>query len=208
MTMAGNHKSCTCPRCGFRVIVGSGSNGKPDATAAERAYATAWCPNCGQGDLHLERVPETVGDRLLVDKNTFSLRRPRRWEVAVFRNPSDMSKPYVKRIVALPGERVQVRGGDVYINDELSRKSLAESRPMRVLIFDQAFEPPGGWAKRWVKGEPGGRESELSRQKSLTPGDEYVDGPQLRFPPSAPDAEYRWLAYRHWLLDENREEWI
>jgi signal peptidase I len=206
MTMVGNHKACTCPRCGYHVIVGSGSNGKPDSAAAERAYSTAWCPNCGRGDLHLETVPETVGDRLLVDKNTFDLRRPRRWEVAVFRNPSDMSKPYVKRIVALPSERVQVRGGDVYINDELSRKTLAESRPMRVLVFDQSFVPPGGWGKRWVNGQSDVGDTELTRRKSSPPADEYVDGPKLRFPASPADGDYRWIVYRHWLLDEDREE--
>jgi signal peptidase I len=208
MTMVGNHKCCTCPRCGYHVIVGSGSNGKPDAAAAERAYASAWCPNCGQGDLHLERIPETVGDRLLVDKNTFGLRHPRRWEVAVFRNPSDMSKPYVKRIVALPGERVQIRGGDVYINDELARKTLAESRPMRVPVFDQSFIPSDGWGKRWVRGQPDAERSGLRAREFSDPADEYVDGPNLRFPPSAPDSEFRWLVYRHWLLDENREETI
>jgi len=206
MTMVGNHKTCTCPRCGFRVVVGSGSNGKPDSAAAERAYASAWCPNCGRGDLHLERIPETVGDRLLVDKNTFDLRRPRRWEVAVFRNPSDMSKPYVKRVVGLPGERVQVRGGDIYINDQLARKTLAESRPMRVLIFDQKFQPPSGWAVRWLRGD--GAAPKFGREKSSPTADEYVDGPNLRWPASAPDAEYRWVVYRHWLLDEDREEVI
>src|SRR5262249_11557325 len=113
-------------------------------------YANAWCPNCGQSHLHLENVHETAGDRLLVDKNVFEFRGPRRWEVAVFRNPSDMSKPYVKRVVGLPGEWVQVRDGDVYINGQLARKTLEESRALRVLVFDNSYLPPGGWGQRWL----------------------------------------------------------
>jgi hypothetical protein len=77
-------------------------------------------------NLPIESAAEISGDRLLVDKNVFRLRSPRRWEVAVFICPSDKSKPYVKRVVGRPGEQVQLRDGDVWINGELARKTLAE----------------------------------------------------------------------------------
>src|SRR5207244_1308985 len=55
--MAGNHKSCVCPRCGHLVQVGSNAGPNNDLLASERGYATAWCPNCYQGHLGLDSVP-------------------------------------------------------------------------------------------------------------------------------------------------------
>jgi signal peptidase I len=48
-------------------------------------------------------------------------KEPQRWEIVVFKSPEagDEGKTLIKRIIALPGERVHIRGGRVYINGEL-----------------------------------------------------------------------------------------
>jgi signal peptidase I len=47
-------------------------------------------------------------------------------DVAVFRTPKDTSVDYVKRVVALPGDRVQMRGGQLILNDRpVTRVALA-----------------------------------------------------------------------------------
>jgi len=55
-----------------------------------------------------------VQDRILVDKLSYALRAPERWEVAVFTYPLDRSKTLVKRIVGVGPEELQIRLGDLW----------------------------------------------------------------------------------------------
>jgi signal peptidase I len=55
-----------------------------------------------------------VQDRILVDRLSYALRAPRRWEVAVFRYPLDRSKSFVKRIAGIGPEELRFEHGDVW----------------------------------------------------------------------------------------------
>lgn len=173
-TLVGIHRSCNCPYCGLRVAVGG--DGGP------RHYAAARCPNCDAA-LGLETIADAPGDRLLVDKQAFDWRRPRRWEPVVFRPPSGSETPFVKRVVGLPGERVRVQDGDVLINGEPARKSLAQCRALLVPIHDAARLPPEGWAARW--------QADPKDHVDRTP---WVDRSELVFPVEGAKA-FRWLAF-------------
>jgi signal peptidase I len=63
-----------------------------------------------------------IKDRVLADKLITMLRPPERWEVMIFRFPLDERRLYVKRIVGLPGETLQVLGGDIWIDNGIARK--------------------------------------------------------------------------------------
>src|SRR4051812_40974815 len=131
-TLLGNHKEVACPTCGFRFALGLDEDGRSGRPV---------CANCGQDDFENQPAVECPGDRLLVQKGLFDCRRPKRWEVAVFRFPGEPSQAYVKRVVGLPGESIQVTGGDVYVNGRIARKSLREQRAMRILVYDNNFTP-------------------------------------------------------------------
>jgi signal peptidase I len=96
----------------------------------------------------LSEAPETAGDQVLVNKTAFAFRRPRRWEVVVFRL---FGIVFVKRVVGLPGEAILLRDGDVYVDGKLARKTFAQARAMRVLVFDQRFRPADGPDTRWER---------------------------------------------------------
>ncbi len=59
-----------------------------------------------------------VGDRVLVCKFWYRLREPQRGDVFVFKNPQNPKEDYVKRLIAVPGDVVEMRRGVVYINGE------------------------------------------------------------------------------------------
>lgn len=59
------------------------------------------------------------GDYLLIDEISYRFKEPHRGDVIVFRYPENPSQFYIKRIIGLPGETVEVRNNKVTIyNDE------------------------------------------------------------------------------------------
>ena len=55
------------------------------------------------------------GDYLIIDKISYELGNPERDDVAVFRYPGDKTKFFIKRIIGLPNETVDIKGNDVTI---------------------------------------------------------------------------------------------
>lgn len=56
---------------------------------------------------------------LIIDEISYRFEQPKRGDIVVFRYPNDPRQYFIKRIVALPGERVKVSGGQVTVyNDE------------------------------------------------------------------------------------------
>jgi len=71
----------------------------------------------------------TIGDHLLVNKfiygpripftdiRIFSWKEPKRGEIIVFKYPEDESKNFIKRVVGLPGDKIEIKKGILFIND-------------------------------------------------------------------------------------------
>src|SRR5690348_8374935 len=86
-----------------------------------------------------------VGDYLFVSKFSYGYSRyslpfglplfsgrilfrpPERGDVVVFKLPTDNSTDYIKRVIGLPGDRIQMKGGNLLINDQLvARKRIQD----------------------------------------------------------------------------------
>ncbi len=57
------------------------------------------------------------GERLLVDKISYRFVEPTRGEIIVFKNPANQKEQFIKRVIGLPGDKVLIDKGVVYIND-------------------------------------------------------------------------------------------
>jgi signal peptidase I len=187
-TILGPRREVVCPHCGIKFACGH-----------ERMPASgrAICLNCGFRDVDLNAGFDWPGKHALIDRASLAFRAPRRWEVLVFRCPEQADTYCIKRVVALPGEEIQIRAGDVYVNGKIARKNLAECREVAQLVHDAEFVPSGeesqsitpGWNvadanSNWSTQAHGSKSILAHTNKPLNPSET---------PPAKPS--YDWLSF-------------
>lgn len=62
-------------------------------------------------------------DYLIVDQVTYQFKEPQRGDIVVFRYPRDPDQFFIKRIIGMPHEKVEVRDGSVFINGKILDES-------------------------------------------------------------------------------------
>ncbi|HVX11807.1 MAG TPA: signal peptidase I [Pirellulales bacterium] len=131
-TLMGRHKDLICPNCEFPYRVSASDeeprNGEAWQNSAEEEankVVASICPVCRyqmnfgpSGADSDERHASFKGDRILVAKFPYEFADPKRWDVAVFKNPSKAKENYIKRVVGLPNETVVICHGDVHTTQE------------------------------------------------------------------------------------------
>lgn len=160
-TLYGAHATRTCPACGWMYDFAPRRTAR---AAGERFVVPSEiiCPNC---QLRLQPTPEETypkaGDRILVHKWAYALGNllpPRRWDVVVFRDPADPEQHYIKRVVGLPNESVEIIDGDVFIDGHIARKPAHVQDALWFVVFDQSYSPHPDAASarfpRWRTFEP------------------------------------------------------
>jgi signal peptidase I len=69
------------------------------------------------------------GEFVIVNKLAYKLGDPQHSDVIVFRYPRDPDQEYIKRIIGLPGDRIRIINGEVYVNDELIQEPYIAAAP-------------------------------------------------------------------------------
>ena len=125
-----------------------------------------------------------IGDHIFVNKFIYGVRvplstsswiarwgSPQRGHVIVFRYPPEPSKDYIKRVVAVAGDKVRVDGDDVFVNDE----KLPHSKPESIEHFDEAFGSAMGYRGYVEKSSDQKQEYQVQYRKGGHP-DLFPDG--------------------------------
>jgi signal peptidase I len=84
------------------------------------------------------------GEYVIVDKVSYAFRQPERGEIIVLKNPAPSDPDLIKRVIGLPGETIEVRGGQVYINSQplmepYIRQPMGQEQTSLTLQADQYF---------------------------------------------------------------------
>ncbi len=83
-----------------------------------------------------------VGDFILVNKLVYRFSEPQRGDIVVFKYPIDPNIDFIKRIIALPGEEVEVRNNQVFINGKplpLIEVGKGEENGVRKVIYEEVL---------------------------------------------------------------------
>jgi signal peptidase I len=81
-------------------------------------------------------------DRLFINKFVYHFTSIDRGDVVVFRYPRDPEKSYIKRVIAVPGDRLRIVRGQVWVNDQPLREGYVppeyrDSRSMAELVIPE-----------------------------------------------------------------------
>ena len=80
-------------------------------------------------------------ERLLVNKFIYYVAEPKKGEIIVFRYPRDPSRDFIKRVIAISGDTIEIRNGNVYVNGELKKEDYILEKTIG--SYNKAIVPPG-----------------------------------------------------------------
>ncbi|MGH9862672.1 MAG: signal peptidase I [Candidatus Acidiferrales bacterium] len=87
----------------------------------------------------------TDQERIFINKFVYEFEPIRRGDVVVFRYPRDEHKSFIKRVVGLPGELVEIRRGAVYIDGVPLREDYLPGAENDQHSFPPTYLPPGNY---------------------------------------------------------------
>ncbi len=195
--------SVVCPMCRQTMAM------RPDIPSGAPPYIDT---------TDIETQTSYPGDRILVNKYSYTHNEPERWDVVVFKFPGNGEMNYIKRLVGLPNETLKIYQGDIFVRDDdpenatvdegfpIERKPSDKVRAMLQPVHDSDYEASilfnAGWPLRW-QADGDSRQGE-AWQVDANPGEQTV-ALKYRFDSSA-DESPAWLRYHHFV--PQNQDWI
>ena len=168
-TLYGAHGTHTCPNCGIDYPVGF--NRAPGRKPSDPSHVQ--CPNCLWTQPYASikgQLKPTAGDRIIVHGWPYEFGgyfAPRNWDVVVFRNPAAPSENYIKRLIGLPHQKIEIINGDIFVDDKIARKPKSVQRSLWFSYYDHDYAPAeperkSGYIPHWsdLNGETAWRDVE------------------------------------------------
>ncbi|MEX0716651.1 MAG: signal peptidase I [Planctomycetaceae bacterium] len=222
-TLYGRHIDVECPQCGYHYAVGASEEVDADGYLDGVYVETSRCPNC-RFETRVKNLPSGVeflpvfkGDRILVNKFPFEFWEPSRWDVVVFKYPETPTINYIKRMVGLPGETIEIRQGDIYVKTadqpewRIARKDDPDKqRELQILVYDDRHPEKllheMSWPERWAAVQRGDGSSDAEIAGWLDDDSGWRRDPESRsfhiaLAAAPADREPRWIRYRHFVPD-------
>lgn len=81
-------------------------------------------------------------ERIFVNKFVYRLEPIERGDIVVFRYPRDPSKSYIKRVIAMAGDRIRISRGQVYVNGEALDETYVPSEYADTRSYPDTVVPP------------------------------------------------------------------
>ena len=80
-------------------------------------------------------------ERLVVNKFIYRFRPPEHGEILVFRYPRDPSRDFIKRVIAVPGDSIEIKDHRVFVNDQLLNEPYILEKTLST--YPKAVVPEG-----------------------------------------------------------------
>jgi signal peptidase I len=140
-SLVGAHYQVECPSCSRSFACGE------DSIPADFRVV---CPSCGAWS-DLESAAVSPGDRLFVDRTAYLRGVPERWSIVVCPLPEDAKALCVKRAVGLPGEKITLSDGDVYVDGKILRKDWVTLQSLTIVVDAAEYQPTAETeVSRWL----------------------------------------------------------
>lgn len=97
-------------------------------------YLLVMRPHKIDGQSMMPNFPDS--EYLLTEKVTYYLHKPQRGDVVVFTPPVTNLDEYIKRVIAVPGEKIMIKNGRVFVNGQLLKEPY---------LADDVYTPPGSF---------------------------------------------------------------
>ena len=182
-SLLGEHYKVKCIECGTEFACGT----------KNPADNKVVCPNCGCRENSIEKAKLQPADKVQVVLMDEAARgQLQRGEIVAFKLTDDEESVAVKRVIGLPGEKIQIRHGDIFVDDKLFRKSIEQQKSWRIPVFDSQKAVKTKGAAERIEGTGG---SEIWNDFLWS---YFAHVHKDRYGTDGETPELEWATYRNW----------